>query len=111
MSGPPISQIAAAEPLAEPGETVLSPEAWDLVGGACWGVPVGPPGPGQARYIRVEGMHGVLALPPPPPAVDHLPSHIRNIIRKCVESHLILSVPILVYRFLNVLISFPPFSS
>ncbi len=31
VAGPPISQIAIAEPLAEPGETVVSPEAWELV--------------------------------------------------------------------------------
>jgi hypothetical protein len=30
-AGPPMGQIAIAEPLAEPGETVLSPEAWALV--------------------------------------------------------------------------------
>ena len=31
IAGPPMGQIAIAEPLAEPGETVLSPEAWALV--------------------------------------------------------------------------------
>lgn len=32
MSGPPMSQIAIAEPLALPGETVISPEALAIVG-------------------------------------------------------------------------------
>eukprot|EP00042_Codosiga_hollandica_P050953 m.618782 g.618782 ORF g.618782 m.618782 type:complete len:1572 (-) comp58191_c0_seq1:134-4849(-) len=31
VSGPPMSQIAVAEPLAMPGETVISPEAYDMV--------------------------------------------------------------------------------
>ncbi len=31
MAGPPIQQIAIAEPLAEPGETVISKDAWMLV--------------------------------------------------------------------------------
>ena len=31
VAGPPMAQIAVAEPLALPGETVISPEAWDLV--------------------------------------------------------------------------------
>ena len=31
MAGQPQAQIGVAEPLAKPGETVLSPEAWALV--------------------------------------------------------------------------------
>jgi hypothetical protein len=31
LSGPPMAQIAIAEPLASPGQTVLSPEALELV--------------------------------------------------------------------------------
>ena len=31
LAGPPMAQIAVAEPLAKPGETVVSPEAWGLV--------------------------------------------------------------------------------
>ena len=33
VAGPPMAQLAVAEPLALPGETVLSPEAWyDWIG-------------------------------------------------------------------------------
>eukprot|EP00976_Prorocentrum_cordatum_P058088 1170843-Prorocentrum_minimum.AAC.1 len=31
LAGAPMLQIAIAEPLAKPGETVLSPEAWHFV--------------------------------------------------------------------------------
>ncbi len=36
-----MGQIAIAEPLAEPGETVLSPEAWEHVKGIATGTSVG----------------------------------------------------------------------
>ncbi len=46
IAGPPLAQIAAAEPLAAPGEVVLSPEAWALIAADAEGLPL--PG-GQVR--------------------------------------------------------------
>lgn len=38
LAGPPMAQIAVAEPQARPGETVVSPEAWREV--CCMPVPL-----------------------------------------------------------------------
>jgi len=57
VCGPPLAQLAVAEPAAKPGETVLSPEAAALVTGSglCRFEPIQSPDP-AAGYFRLKGM-------------------------------------------------------
>ena len=48
LAGPPMTQSAAAEPLAHSGETCLSPEAWALVGELSKGTPLEEETPSSA---------------------------------------------------------------
>lgn len=86
-AGPPMGQIAIAEPLAEPGETVLSPEAWALVADHARGTRVQDlvhvctkekahcaeaskhrhryAKPEEYNYVRIDWLED--GLPPPPP--------------------------------------------
>eukprot|EP00050_Salpingoeca_kvevrii_P015938 m.51303 g.51303 ORF g.51303 m.51303 type:complete len:1147 (-) comp6600_c1_seq2:545-3985(-) len=67
VAGPPMEQIAVAEPLAMPGETVISPETVTLLGSLCRGTLVGdldmthrhkhPEDDWQKLYLRVDGVH------------------------------------------------------
>lgn len=40
LTGAPLVQVSLAEPLAEPGEVMLSPEAWQLIRDVCTGTPL-----------------------------------------------------------------------
>eukprot|EP00051_Salpingoeca_urceolata_P017513 m.239250 g.239250 ORF g.239250 m.239250 type:complete len:1130 (+) comp18976_c1_seq7:2013-5402(+) len=75
VSGPPMGQIAIAEPLAEPGETVLSPEAWKLIEPHATGTPLGdlidtgrkhPPAEDQYHFIRLDSVDDSAELRPGP---------------------------------------------
>jgi class 3 adenylate cyclase len=61
VCGPPLAQLAVAEPAAKPGETVLSPEAAALVAGSglCRLEAIQSPDP-AAGYFRLKGMTLVL---------------------------------------------------
>jgi class 3 adenylate cyclase len=79
VAGPAMRQIAIAEPLAEPGETVLSPEAWQVIIDVVDSVSVlqlqadaeeagikrraETPTLAQASYVRVDALH--IAVEPP----------------------------------------------
>lgn len=62
VSGPPLTQVRAAGQKAEPGDIVLSPEAWEWVQSACAGQPL------PAGNVRLESIHA-----PSPPASAVLP--------------------------------------
>lgn len=51
VAGPPLSQVGAANAYAEPGQTVLSPEAWALAAEFCDGEPLEE---GHMRLDRVR---------------------------------------------------------
>eukprot|EP00047_Mylnosiga_fluctuans_P023320 m.136081 g.136081 ORF g.136081 m.136081 type:complete len:845 (-) comp9543_c0_seq6:1402-3936(-) len=93
VSGDPMVQIGIAEPLAEPGETVLSPEAWALVQPFARATSVCEllhtctdkaactikhratyARPDQKGFMRVDGMLAGLDLPEPPglPPLDSI---------------------------------------
>jgi class 3 adenylate cyclase len=75
LAGPPMMEIAVAEPLARPGQTVVSACAWHLVEGFFEGVSladliqVGERSPdeigGYGNYMLLRAMHGAVPLPPP----------------------------------------------
>jgi class 3 adenylate cyclase len=50
VSGPPLAQIGRAGRLAQPGQVILSSEAWELVGDRCRGTPL----PGEAGAALLE---------------------------------------------------------
>lgn len=50
MAGPPLTQIGIAEPLAESGETVASPEAWGLISKYFTGSELAQ----QAGFMRID---------------------------------------------------------
>lgn len=56
VAGPPLTQVGAAGQEAEPGDIVLSPEAWEWVQSACTGQPL------PAGNVRLESIH----TPSPP---------------------------------------------
>ncbi|GIV98385.1 MAG: adenylate/guanylate cyclase domain-containing protein [Herpetosiphonaceae bacterium] len=60
LTGDPVSQASRAEEQAQPGEIILSPEAWALIDERCLGVPL------PAGHVRL------LDLPEP------LPMHLRQ---------------------------------
>jgi len=69
LSGPPIAQVATAEPLAVSGETCCSPEAWEHVSSVATGHAASADAEAKGFVIIDEiepsVMHGV----PPPPAL------------------------------------------
>jgi class 3 adenylate cyclase len=62
VAGPPVLQMSAAEQQAQPGEVVVSPEAWTLVAHEGAGTPL--PG-GGVRLERVRAPRPVAAAPAP----------------------------------------------
>ena len=69
-----MGQMAVAEPLAEPGETVVSPEAWPFVAPIARGTPVSDllhscATPDQNGYMRIDWLSPDLPPPPPLPPV------------------------------------------
>ena len=55
LAGPPLNQIAKAEPLAEICETVASPEAWKLISYCSTGLPV-KDGDGCMKLVSTTGV-------------------------------------------------------
>eukprot|EP00051_Salpingoeca_urceolata_P007099 m.94209 g.94209 ORF g.94209 m.94209 type:complete len:1161 (+) comp15115_c3_seq1:1094-4576(+) len=77
LSGPPMSQIAIAEPLASSGETFLSPEAWDLIADVTVGTAVpelisrGELDASYAKhagFVRLDALASKLKVKPETPA-------------------------------------------
>ena len=90
VAGPPISQIAIAEPLALPGETVISPQAWEYVRDLVIGTPleklVGKDRkkkiePEHYNYQRIEGLEIPPILPNPIERVRFQQRHM-NLLRR-----------------------------
>ena len=73
VTGQPLLQVGSASHEAQPGDIVLSPEAWSLVGSRCQGEPMTSPTLSQKegeRPIRLIGIRQPLppqatTLPPP----------------------------------------------
>jgi class 3 adenylate cyclase len=61
VSGAPLAQTGAAESQAQPGDVVMTPQAWELVQGRCVGTPL------PAGGVRLDALLDLLpmrALPP-----------------------------------------------
>lgn len=92
VAGPAMRQIAIAEPLAEPGETVLSPEAWQVIIDVVDSISVlqlqadaeeagikrhaEVPTIAQASYVRVDALH--IAVDPPAAVVTPAPARLTT---------------------------------
>ncbi len=61
IAGEPILQVSLAEQQAQPGEVVLSPEAWELVQDACTGSPLEQVSAQAAVAVQLENIHTPLA--------------------------------------------------
>jgi class 3 adenylate cyclase/tetratricopeptide (TPR) repeat protein len=61
VAGTSIARLELAGRLGNPGQVVLSPEAWALVRERCEGVPL------EGGCVRVEALRGLEPLPGPPP--------------------------------------------
>ena len=82
VSGAPLAQTGAAESEAQPGDVVMTPEAWYLVQQRCLGTPL------AAGSVRLDALLELLpmrALPPPPlnPEIEaalnaYIPQAIRS---------------------------------
>ncbi len=60
IAGEPIIQVSLAERQAQPGEVVLSPEAWALVQDACTGSPLEQASAQAAAAVQLENVHAPL---------------------------------------------------
>lgn len=93
ITGAPTVQMSIAEQQAQPGQVVLSPETWALVGGQCTGILLHlPPQAGKERegYVRLEAVHN--PLPPCPisssPLVPEMETALRTYIPAAIRSRL-----------------------
>lgn len=72
--GEPLVRASLAEQRAEPGQVLLSPEAWVLIEGRAQGERLGGNGKGgESALVRLRA----ITVPPPPVAVPTLPLHLK----------------------------------
>ena len=85
LAGAPLIQIGQAERIASPGDVILSPEAWALLGGRASGEPSGG---GFVRLIALDAPEARALVEPEvgPEHADLLKSYIPGAIRSRLEA-------------------------
>jgi hypothetical protein len=94
VAGPPIGQIAVAEPLAMPGETVMSPESFMQVQGLIEVTPLVQLKDDKTRKAKIEPEHytymrvqSLLVDPILPGPIHHVRVQTRHValLRRCAR--------------------------
>ena len=94
LAGPPMAEIAAAEPLALPGETAVSPAVWEHIKSVSTGTSIGDlvkanqrspeEAVGCEAYMRIDQMQNI--VPPRPMAPAPVTDVVGNLMRRYIPN-------------------------